>query len=108
MPILDLGNRKGATGYIDFLSPKELNYPLMKGVDCHQRPFIACKLLNTRGESFVVTLFQRYTDSDAWTWGGNSAPSGFAPNAARLVSNETFDYFRQILNRSHPEYRLAD
>lgn len=43
LPVLDLGNRRGSTDYIDFIRVNEMKYSLMKGIDCHRRPFIAFK-----------------------------------------------------------------
>jgi hypothetical protein len=69
-PVLDLGDRMGPTGYIDFLKPTDLSAPVMKGVDKFQRPFIALKLRDKdTEETEVLTLFQRYTDGQGWTWG---------------------------------------
>ncbi len=73
VPILDLGDRRGATGYIDFLRAEEMTHPIMRGVDVYHRPFVAIKA-QTKGEcrfrEVVGVFFQRYTnDSSEWAYG---------------------------------------
>jgi hypothetical protein len=85
-PILDIGHRKGATGYIDFIHPSELgDQYIMKGVDCFGRLFIVfkCEIIDFYNEdkyqtgeifseekeeakkrSFFTTFFQRYTGDE--------------------------------------------
>jgi hypothetical protein len=73
LPILDLGTRKGMTGYIDFIQVEEMDEPVMKGIDIHRRPFIAIKCNVTNGEksfNIVGTFFQRYSDyTSEWAFG---------------------------------------
>ena len=61
--ILHIGNRKGHTGYIDFIQEKELGEnSVMKGFDCIQRPFIIIKaeLVLSNGATIptISTFFQ--------------------------------------------------
>ena len=62
IPILDIGRRKGATDYIDFINYHEVNEPVMKGTDIYNRDFIVLKFAidNICG---IQTFFQRYSDS---------------------------------------------
>ena len=64
---------EGSTGYIDQITVSDVPYPIMIGVTSCMRPFITFKLQHTvRGftDTFVETLFQRYTnDKYAWTFG---------------------------------------
>ena len=67
-PTLDLGNRKGVTNYIDFISLDELIAPVMKGIDINKRPFIVIRVqivkIDGTRELFFETFFQRYTNYD--------------------------------------------
>lgn len=64
-PILDIGNRVGGTGYIDFIDNDEFSEPVNKGKDIHGRLFISFRTMieykdGNKKETFM-TLFQRYT-----------------------------------------------
>ena len=74
LPILEYQEHfEGSTGYIDQIKVSDVSYPIMIGVTKCARPFITFKLQNTVigfTETFVETLFQRYTnDKYAWTFG---------------------------------------
>ena len=66
-PILDIGNRQGTTGYIDFIKPSELmNHSIMKGIDNSNRRFLVFKsetLVNRRNVQMFTTFFQRYSNN---------------------------------------------
>ncbi len=51
IPILDIGNRQGFTGYIDFIGTSDFleNEYIMKGTDSNGRPFLTLKL-NVNGK----------------------------------------------------------
>ena len=73
-PILKFQERfEGSTGYIDQIKVSDVPYPIMIGVTSCMRPFITFKLQHTvigSTETFVETLFQRYTNHKyAWTFG---------------------------------------
>jgi len=65
---LDIQDRKGITGYIDFINPEELNdNNVMTGVDYANRPFFVIKAEivysdKTKINTFT-TFFQRYSDN---------------------------------------------
>lgn len=106
-PILDIGNRRGATGYLDFLTTQDLTHPIMRGVDSAGRPFISLKLRSSRpddlGEEFVVTLFQRYIDEDRWTYGTTHLRSVFED----VIGDASRATIRQIVvTRDHPHFTL--
>ena len=66
-PNLNIGDRKGSTGYIDFIKESELGqYAVMKGLDCIGRPFLAVKseyvLMTGRTVPSFSIFFQRYID----------------------------------------------
>ena len=65
--ILDVQDRTGVTGYIDFIDMKEITAPVMKGTDIFSRPFFTvCAEIQYCDKSKVptfTTFFQRYTDN---------------------------------------------
>jgi hypothetical protein len=75
LPILDIKQREGNTGYIDFIKSDDMKYPIMKGVDIFNRPFVAMKLntfnIETSEKNCIVgTFFQRYSDDLVnWAYG---------------------------------------
>jgi hypothetical protein len=75
LPILDIFKRTGNTGYIDFIKTDDMKFPIMKGVDVYNRPFIAMKVNvfnNKTGENSIIvgTFFQRYSDDlVSWAYG---------------------------------------
>lgn len=64
---LNLDNRVGDTGYIDFIDPDELEeLNVMKGSDHYNRKFIVFKseiILNSERIKTFTIFFQRYKDS---------------------------------------------
>lgn len=61
---LDLGQRQGSTDYIDFVRVDDMTSPIMFGIDVCRRPFVSVLLSDKDGKQFVITGFQRYTDSE--------------------------------------------
>lgn len=107
IPTLDLSNKR-ITDYIDILRPKHLTAPIMKGIDPHGRPFIALKL--DHPHKMVVTLFQRYTDGDVWTWGCTNDFNGLfweEIHSAQIYSDESYEFFRKIVNNEHEKFVLS-
>jgi hypothetical protein len=73
LPILDLKDHTGATGYIDFVRADDMQFPVMRGVDVAGRPFVAIKA-QTEGScelsEVVGVFFQRYTNIvEDWAYG---------------------------------------
>jgi hypothetical protein len=67
-PLLDLGDRKGYWGYIDFIAERELGKTAaVKGVDCIGRAFLSLKaeFLFENGDSLptFATFFQKYVNN---------------------------------------------
>ena len=62
--VYNIGNRIGATGYIDFIKPNDFpeNCNLMYGVDIYNRNFLTYNYKDEHGKDHVMTLFQRYSD----------------------------------------------
>lgn len=81
LPVLDIGDRKGSTDYIDFIKAEDMNYPIMRGLDCFNRAFVAFKVnialkpgvddsFGTKVPGQIVgTFFRRYTDRSVWCFG---------------------------------------
>jgi hypothetical protein len=75
-PILDIGDRNGMTGYIDFISQSEVSGEFMKGSDLVGRKFIVWKaqviidkLDNTYSTfNIFTTFFKRYSESTSCTY----------------------------------------
>ena len=62
-PILNLKKKMGGTRYIDFILNKKLKYPIMRGYDCYDRPFLVLRYWD--GDDFNIAtmcVFQRYSD----------------------------------------------
>jgi len=67
-PILNIGDKKGNWGYIDFINERELGKTaVMKGVDCIDRPFLVLKaefvLESGATVPLFATLFQKYVNN---------------------------------------------
>tara|TARA_R110002110_G_C13272610_1_gene701830 strand:+ start:197 stop:751 length:555 start_codon:yes stop_codon:yes gene_type:complete len=68
-PILEIGDRRGRTDYIDFIAFDEVNYPIMHGIDYHGRSFIVFKVfveVDGKDKIYLQTIFRRYTDQNGW------------------------------------------
>lgn len=66
---LDLKGKRGTS--IDFLEPKHLTFPIMKGKDCFKRLFYSFSIKFMDGRVCVWTIFQRYCNNpDFWVLGG--------------------------------------
>jgi hypothetical protein len=73
IPVLDIGNTIGFTEYIDFINYDTISYPIMKGIDCYNRPFFVIRgtILFKDGSvcPTLETFFQRYT-YNKYLWHG--------------------------------------
>ena len=73
VPVLDLGDQRGNTGYIDFVKAEDVQFPVMRGIDVYGRPFVAIKAqLEGKCEfpEVVGVFFQRYADNTTdWAYG---------------------------------------
>ena len=70
--VLDLSDRQGHTGYIDFIRINEVTSPVMRGMDMFGRPFITVladiKYVDDTTVSTFTTFFKRYTDAASCVW----------------------------------------
>ena len=71
LPVLDLGDRVGRTGYIDFLTYSDMGAPIMRGRDCYGRIFFAIRFMTNQEprEQACDTFFERLTNSTEWASG---------------------------------------
>ena len=105
--ILNIGDRKGHTGYIDFIQEKELGEnSVMKGFDCIQRPFIIIKaeLVLSNGDNIptISTFFQRYNDCKSlWQCCGHDGR--LLMNTDGGMSQIQFEFLNQLLNENVKE-----
>lgn len=96
IPILDIGRRKGATDYIDFINYQEVNQPVMKGTDIYGRDFIVLKFVidNICG---MQTFFQRYSDSYN-LWMGCGPGDEILMNTIGGIKQIQAELIRNIIN----------
>ena len=99
--VIDIGNRTSETEYIDFLEWDDLRSPVMRGVDCHSRPFITFRLglqiVKEDGSEkmryFVQTFFQRYSNyPENWVGGSTHGVLGTEPR----LENHHFEMIRRL------------
>jgi len=67
IPVLNIGDRQGFTGYIDFISSSDFpeNQYIMKGVDINGRPFLTLKLnVNGKYERYSYEEEEKEDNSD--------------------------------------------
>jgi hypothetical protein len=82
-PILDISDRVGITGYIDFIDTSEFVEPFNKGIDKYERKFVSFRANieyedGTTIETFT-TLFQRYSGREnLWMGAGRRETYLFA------------------------------
>lgn len=100
----NIGDRVGSTGYIDFITPDEMNESYNKGIDVYRRKFINI-LANIEYENGSVkktlsTLFQRHSgDESLWMIAGeNTLMETFGG-----VNIEQFNLIRRLLEEKSIE-----
>jgi hypothetical protein len=103
IPVLEIGDRKGGTGYIDFLRWSEVTGPKMRGTDCYGRPFLVVKfaVLDRETETevdrvYMETFFQRYSNSrTVWQGAGHATPQLIYTMGG--MEHEQFAFVNRIL-----------
>jgi hypothetical protein len=105
LPHLDIGNRTGDTGYIDFLKVQELSKPIMKGTDVLGRPFVALRVRfkDSDKNPFVIALFQRYVEGGSWSFGSRKDWDTFQTR----LDDRDWNVVRQIRAGNHPRLQLV-
>jgi hypothetical protein len=79
----------GITGYIDRIYPRHISYPLMTGVDNHNRPFIVVRTINNNeyGTQSIDVIFQRYSNNTK-TWACAKSGYGFTQPHMNIMTNK--------------------
>ena len=106
------------TGYIDFLTAENLSSNIMKGVDKDGRAFISLKMMQFKEtieskslgldiSPFVVTLFERYSNSSMWIEGGGLGLALPERTWFGEINDKAFNYFQQVIAGTHPHLKLA-
>lgn len=90
IPVLDLGDSEGSTGYMEFIKSENLAYPIMRGVDKSGRIFFTIKVGNE-----CQTFFQRY--SNDWldwsnTWSSLFNISGYLVEGGKVSNHNKISY----------------
>ena len=71
-PLLNIYDKKGLTGYIDFIHINEITNSIMTGIDCYNRPFFTLTVDLYYSDDTIIstftTFFKRYTDSSSHLW----------------------------------------
>ena len=101
LPILDFKpSFLGFTDYLDNILENDLKFPIMRGIDCYQRNFIVVKyqildpiqVNNTLfkiNKTYLLTVFQRYTDSiNSWNKAGSHQGPILEETSVGLDHNE--------------------
>jgi len=79
----------GITGYIDRIYPRHISYPLMTGVDSHNRPFIVVRTMNKNesGIQSIDVIFQRYSNNTK-TWSCAKSGNGFTQPYMNILTHK--------------------
>lgn len=118
LPVLDIGDRIGDTGYLDFIQPEHMPHSVMRGTDSVGRPFISLKIRSNSPrepdgqDPFVITFFQRFINKADWTFCRYSGYDPIGPAGERIfgdfVRDEDRAIIRQIVvDRNHPILTLV-
>jgi len=108
IPVLPIGKEVGQSPYLDFMFPRMLRYPVMRGSTRDGRPFLALKLHENGGEAFVATFHQRYDMGGSWVNGlhreGNLNRYMNGPD----VNNKVRRLIREVVvTQKHPTLKLG-
>ena len=112
-PDLDIGDRVGGTGYIDFLRWDEIPYPVMKGKDCENRFFIVMKVM-VEGEKLMQVIFQRFearggVHLDLIRWNSGRHPHvDDLLNTCGSIREEQFEFFYNLIKNRYDTKRIIE
>lgn len=102
-PNLDIKQREGYSGYIDFIDSSEFNSAIVQGVDCNNRPFVCLKIKCTLDDGNFIpcyqTFFQRYTNS-YHLWMGTSNTSSLIDTIGGMTEFQKDLIYNLIQNKS--------
>jgi hypothetical protein len=122
IPVLDIGERMGATNYIDFIDPVELgDNGIMRGVDIYGRAFLCIRVEVTCKEEdghrrihwVFQTFFQRYVpDTDLWMGAGHfitplmNTSGGLSEEQCILIARLVCGYRMRIIESDWEIFRF--
>ena len=96
LPILDVGNRNGSTGYIDYIVKSDITgHMAMKGNDCFGRFFLTFETTayfeDGSSEKYLTTFFQRYNDNKLiWHTAGHDEKLLFTTDGGATLEQVLF------------------
>jgi hypothetical protein len=76
----------GFTAYIDRIYPRDISYPIMTCVDCHNRPFIVVRTINKYGIQSIDVIFQLYSNNTK-NWACAKSGCGFTQPHMNIMTN---------------------
>ena len=96
LPTLELDLAKLVI-YIDYITFDEVTFPVMKGYDFYNRPFIVIKLL-INDEILLQTFFKRYNDNSELYMGcGHATPNLICTYGG--MTKIQFELLSEIINK---------
>lgn len=104
-PVLDIGDRRGDTDYIDFIHVNELSHPITKGIDCLNRKFFCLQFTITHeghSKTQYQTFFQRYT-SNKYKWVSARVNGCYQPFMCGL-SLQAYDMIAELVTKGRYVY----
>jgi len=105
IPYLDLGYRSSVfsnkynIGEIDFIRWDEVIYPVMKGVDIYNRPFLVLKIMIDQ-KPIMQTFFQKHTyNNDIWMGIGHT---GYLLKTYGGITEQQTELIYSIIENKQP------
>lgn len=94
---IDIGNKKGSTDYIDFITRDYLTTPIIKGQDLFGRYFLTISFI-IDGKVGLQTFFQRYTDSQTLWVGATCGENNLLDTIGGMTLDQTVLIYNLITN----------
>lgn len=96
LSLLDIGDKLGDTGYIDFLKWDDVPEGVMYGYDKLNRLFIVIKCI-IDGKKYVQTFFQRYTSGGSYhPWNSGTSHLHIIETNGGILENQ-FDFLFELI-----------
>jgi len=107
-PILDIGDKIGFTGYIDFIDWEDATESVMKGYDKYGRSFIVVKTKFIHKDGTILTsmetFFQRWKYDICWMGCGDN----YFMETSGGMSEFQFDFLIKLLNEKKIELPVSE
>ncbi len=107
--VLDVGERRGWTSYIDFIRPEELaGEHAMKGTDALGRQFIVfkCTVTTDPPHRLFTTFFQRYTADLTFHTAGHHGTHLFTTTGGASLAQ--VEHLGRLLRTGRMDLRVSD